>query len=62
MDCALCHKPIRNYDPAFNRLEIDASQSADVCGECIDRFLKWQQRKYALLFPTKAAKKRFGRA
>lgn len=59
MDCALCRRPICNYDPAFNRLEIDGSSAADICQECIDRFLRWQQRRYALLFPTSAAKKRF---
>lgn len=62
VNCALCQKPIRNYDPAFNRLEIDESHAADICPECIDRFLKWQQRKFARLFPTSAAKKRFGKS
>ncbi len=61
VSCALCRKPIGYYDPVFNRLEIGEGQAADICQECIDRFLKWQQKKYARLFPTSAAKKRFGK-
>jgi hypothetical protein len=61
MDCALCKKPIKNYHPKYNSLEIDESSSVDICQECVDRFLKWQQGVFADQFPTKAAKKRYER-
>lgn len=61
VNCVLCQNPIRDYDPAFNRLQIDESRAVDICQECVDRFLKWQQGRYARLFPTNAAKKRFGK-
>jgi ribosome-binding protein aMBF1 (putative translation factor) len=61
MDCTLCKKPIKGYNPAYNHLKIDESNSADICSECVDKFGKWQQGIFADLFPTKAAKKRFGR-
>ena len=57
MDCILCKKQIDNYNPKFNQLKIDESQSVDICLDCIDKFLKWQQTVFATLFPTKAAKK-----
>jgi len=59
MNCTLCGKPIRNYDAAYNHLEIDETHAADICPKCIDKFLKWQQSIYARLFPTSAVKKRF---
>ena len=61
MNCTLCKKPIHNYNPAFNHLKIDESHDADICSDCIDKFVKWQQSIYAKLFPTKAAKKRYGK-
>jgi hypothetical protein len=61
MNCALCKKPIKDYHPEFNRLMIDDSESADICLECVDKFLKWQQGVFADLFPTKAAKKRYAK-
>jgi len=61
MNCTLCEKPIRNYDAAYNHLEIDETHAADICRECIDKFFKWQQGIYARLFPTSAVKKRFGK-
>lgn len=61
MNCTLCKKPIHNYNPEFNQLKIDESQSADICQDCIDKFLKWQQSIFANLFPTKAMKKRYGK-
>ncbi len=61
MKCTLCGKPIRNYDAAYNHLEIDEIHSADICRECIDKFVKWQQSIYARLFPTSAVKKRLGK-
>ena len=62
MNCTLCKKQIHNYHPALNHFKIDESTSADICLECIDKFLKWQQIVFAKLFPTKAAKKRFGKS
>jgi hypothetical protein len=61
MNCTLCGKPIRNYDAAYNHLEIDETHAADICRHCIDKFFKWQQGIYARLFPTSAVKNRFGR-
>jgi ribosome-binding protein aMBF1 (putative translation factor) len=61
MDCILCGRLIRDYHPVFNHLEIDESHAVDVCSECVHKFVKWQQTVYANLFPTKAAKKRFGK-
>jgi hypothetical protein len=61
MDCALCKKPISNYHPELNHLVVDGSHSVDICSECVDKFLKWQQGVYTKLFPTKAAKKRYGK-
>jgi len=57
----LCKKPILNYHPEFNRLEIDESISADFCSNCIDKFIKWQQKNYARLYPTHAMKKRYNK-
>lgn len=61
MNCTLCEKLIHDYDAAYNRLNIDETHAADICPECIDKFVKWQQGIYARLFPTSAVKKRFGR-
>lgn len=61
MKCTLCGRPIQNYDAICNHLEIDEAHAADICTECIDKFVKWQQGKYARLFPTSAMKKRFGK-
>ena len=61
MDCALCKKPIINYNPALNHLKIDETHEADICPECIDKFMKWQQGIFARLFPTSAMTKRYGK-
>jgi len=61
MDCILCKKPIRNYQTAFNHLKIDKSCEVDICSNCVDKFLKWQQNIFTNLFPTKAIKKRCGK-
>jgi hypothetical protein len=61
MDCGLCKKPIQNYRPELSRLELGEGLTADVCPDCVDRFMKWQQGIFAKLFPTKAAKKRYGK-
>lgn len=61
MDCTLCKKPIKNYNPRFNHLKIDETHSADICTGCTNKFFKWQQQVYAELFPTKAMKMRFGK-
>ncbi len=60
MDCALCGKPIREYDHSLNHLEIDKDHSADLCPDCIKLFMKWQGEMCARLFPTSAMKKRYG--
>ena len=41
----------------FNQLKIDEFHSVAICSDCIDKFLKWQQTMFAVLFPTKSAKK-----
>ena len=61
MDCALCKKPIKDYHPEYNHMEIEGTSGADICSGCVERFGKWQQRMFASLFPTKAAKRRYGR-
>lgn len=58
MKCALCGKPIADFSVELHRLDLDEARSADICGLCIDRFLKWQQRRIARLFPTAAIKRR----
>ncbi len=60
MKCVLCEKPIDNYSPEFNHFVIDEKHSADICSECIDKFFSWQGKKYSVLFPTNAMKKKFG--
>ncbi|KYC54503.1 MAG: hypothetical protein APG08_00983 [Candidatus Methanofastidiosum methylothiophilum] len=57
MDCILCKKPIEGYNIKFNQLKIDEFHSVAICSDCIDKFLKWQQTMFAVLFPTKSAKK-----
>lgn len=55
--CGLCEKKIEQYMEPFNRFEIDESLSADICSECIRKFVKWQQKNLASLFPVKTAKR-----
>ncbi|NHJ01824.1 MAG: DUF2197 domain-containing protein [Candidatus Heimdallarchaeota archaeon] len=55
--CTLCNEQIKNYTPEFNQLEINESYSVYICQSCVEKFVKWQQRKFAKLFPTKRAKK-----
>ncbi|MFH1721882.1 MAG: hypothetical protein ABH950_04665 [Candidatus Altiarchaeota archaeon] len=59
--CVLCNNKIMGYSIEFNRLEIDENKDVDICPECISKFSKWQQKTLSKLFPTKAAKKRFGK-
>ncbi len=61
MDCALCNEPIKDFHEKLNRLKIDDKRSVDICQECIEKFLKWQQEVFTELFPTKAAKKWLGK-
>jgi len=57
MNCTLCGSQIKNYNPVFNHIPINDTRSADICTECVQKIVKWQQDIYAKLFPTKAAKK-----
>jgi hypothetical protein len=41
----------------FNHLVIDESHTVDICSECMQKIVKWQQTIHANLFPTKSAKK-----
>lgn len=59
MKCNLCNKKIDNYNNEFNHLEIDKNHSANICADCIDKFMHWQQTKIAKLFPTRIMKKVF---
>ncbi|MBI2573555.1 hypothetical protein HYV86_06840 [Candidatus Woesearchaeota archaeon] len=59
MNCALCHQTIEKYNPTFHHLKIDEKKEVDICSDCIDTFMKWQQRHLADLFPTKTMKKRY---
>jgi hypothetical protein len=61
MKCTLCKQEIKDYSPEFNHLKIDETHSAEICGDCVRKFVKWQQGIYAKLFPTKALKRRFGK-
>ncbi|MEX2680334.1 MAG: hypothetical protein Q6373_001930 [Candidatus Sigynarchaeota archaeon] len=58
MKCSLYEKEIADYSADFNHLMIDEQHSADICSGCIEKFVKWQGKKIAVLFPTKAMKKR----
>ena len=60
MNCKLCNNTIDNYNSEFHLLKIDDSKSVNICPTCIDKFLKWQQKKFAKLFPTKSIKKKYG--
>ncbi|MFW9929040.1 MAG: hypothetical protein ACFFD1_06590 [Candidatus Thorarchaeota archaeon] len=60
MICSLCEKEILNYNIEFNHLKIDELHTFDICQECIDKIVKWQQKIFARLFPTSALKKRYG--
>ncbi|PIZ56559.1 hypothetical protein COY28_00885 [Candidatus Woesearchaeota archaeon CG_4_10_14_0_2_um_filter_57_5] len=60
MDCALCKRPIADYDVVFNRLELDDGVAVDICASCVEKFSEWQGRLIAKMFPTKLMKKRFG--
>ena len=60
MKCTLCKKTIDNYNLYFHRLKIDEKHLVDICDDCMDKIIKWQGKKYAILFPTSYMKKRFG--
>ena len=59
MECTLCKEQIKNYTTEFNQLEINESHSVHICQSCVNKIVRWQQRKYAKLFPTKRAKELF---
>lgn len=59
MKCSLCEKGIKNYSKHFNQLVIDGNHTFEICHNCIDKIIKWQQDKLTTLFPTSALKKRF---
>jgi hypothetical protein len=55
--CVLCEKEIEPYLASVNRFDIDETRSADICSGCIRKSVKLQQKNYAILFPTKTAKR-----
>jgi len=57
MNCKLCEKQIKNYNPEFDHLKLDDTHEIDLCQDCVEKFSKWQQTIIARLFPTKAMKK-----
>lgn len=59
MDCSLCEMEISNYSPTINQLKIDEKHVFEICSNCIDKIMKWQQKSISKLFPTNALKKRF---
>lgn len=59
MKCSLCGVEIQNYSENFNQLKIDESHTLEICQNCIDKFIKWQQKKFTNLFPTSSLKKHF---
>jgi ribosome-binding protein aMBF1 (putative translation factor) len=60
MDCRICGKEIERYNIEFNRLVIDRAIYADICEDCIKKFIDWRAKNLSKLFPTSAMKKRFG--
>lgn len=61
MKCELCKKEISNYQKEFNELELDEDRKVNICLDCVDKFMKWQQNTITNLFPTKTLKKRLER-
>lgn len=61
MKCVFCEQYIENYSEEFNRFVIDKSKSVAICLNCIHKLVKWQQEVFIKLFPTKVAKKWFGK-
>ncbi|MFH2021013.1 MAG: hypothetical protein ABIJ34_06360 [archaeon] len=59
--CTLCKEPIIDCNPELSHLKIDEFRSADICPECLDKIIKWQQGIYTRLFPTASAKKMYGK-
>lgn len=59
--CALCGRSISPYDPFLHHFDLGEGLTVDICPKCSDRILKHQQEIYAKLFPTGAAKKRYGK-
>ncbi len=59
MHCSLCEKEISNYSPSIHELLIDENHVYEICLNCIDKIMKWQQKSITKLFPTKALKRRF---
>lgn len=60
MKCTICNEEIQKYNLDFNNLKIDEFKSVDICQDCIDKFVKWQQKLFVKIYPTSALKKRFG--
>ena len=59
MYCVICKHEIKHYSQEFNQLTINEQINVEICQDCIDKFIKWQQRKFAKLLPTKALKKMY---
>jgi hypothetical protein len=57
MKCSLCGKEILDYSTEINHMEGCGSCGAEICQDCIDSMVKWQGKKMAKLFPTKAMKR-----
>ncbi|MBN2715440.1 MAG: hypothetical protein JXX14_06265 [Deltaproteobacteria bacterium] len=60
-ECNLCGKEIESFHENTHQLSISDTQVAYICTQCIARFIHWQQRKLAALFPTKANQRRYRR-
>jgi len=59
MKCKICEEEIIGYNKTLNSLNINKEKKVEICQECIDKFLKWQQIIFAKLFPTKIIKRRY---
>lgn len=59
MICKLCEQEIQKYSSEINDLLLNEVKTVNICRGCIDIIVKWQQKKYATLFPTKKMKKMY---
>lgn len=56
MKCELCKKEINNFNPKLNQLQLEEN-IVNICSNCTDKILEWQQNIFKELFPRKSNKK-----
>jgi hypothetical protein len=59
MECFFCKVEIMHYNHEFNQFIINEFNKVNLCQTCIDKFNKWQQKKFAKILPTKTLKKMY---